>query len=45
MADPMTAMTIGSTVVGNIAGARGKAAQEAQQNAAAMQNYLIQQNK
>jgi len=45
MADPMTAMSIGSTVVGNIAGAKGKAAQEAQQNAATMQNYLIQQNK
>ena len=47
MADPvtMTAMQIGSQVVGNIAGAKGKAAQEAAQNAAAMQNYLNQQNK
>ena len=47
MADPvtMTAMQIGSQVVGNIAGAKGRAAQEAAQNAAAMQNYLNQQNK
>ena len=45
MADPMTGLAVGSTVVGNIAGARGRAAQEAQQNAAAIQNYLIQQNK
>ena len=47
MADPvtMTAMQIGSQVVGNIAGARGRAAQEAAQNAAAMSNYYQQQNK
>ena len=47
MADPvtMTAMQIGSQVVGNIAGAKGRAAQEAAQNAAAIQNYLNQQNK
>lgn len=47
MADPvtMTAMQIGSQVVGNIAGAKGKAAQEAAQNAAALSNYFQQQNK
>jgi phosphopantothenoylcysteine synthetase/decarboxylase len=47
MADPvtMTAMQIGSQVVGNIAGAKGKAAQEAAQNAATLSNYFQQQNK
>lgn len=46
MADPVSAsVMIGSKVIGSIAGAKAKSAQEAAQNAATMANYYTQQNK
>ena len=46
MADPVSAsIMIGSQVVGNFAGARGKAAAEAAQNAATLANFRQQQNR
>lgn len=45
MADPMTAFSIGSSILGNAAEAKQKAAMEAQANAAKLANFRIQQNK
>ena len=45
MADPMTAMSIGSSILGSTADAKAKAEAERQANAAKMANYRIQQNK